>query len=158
LDDVPEALAVAADHASAVRHALDEYKRFVLGRKCAKETIELLIAGVAVMLRAHETDGAREARWIHHRHVDGHIEVGSARHTVGELELEIGQRLDECGIGLAGDVPIEDVLHLAHAKWATGVGAVGVDLLATALYLWCVLTCVCEGMQDEPLDARRFGH
>ena len=36
--------------------------------------------------------------------------------------------------------------------------AVDVDLLATTLDLWCVLACVCEGMQDEPLDARRFGH
>ena len=93
--------------------------------------------------------GQVEPRRVHHRHVDGHVEIGAARHAVAELQLVVGQRLDQRRIGLAGHVAVEDVLHLRHAERPARVGPVEIRLLAAALDLGRVLARVGEGVQDR---------
>src|SRR5262249_54968392 len=87
-----------------------------------------------------------------------HVKVGSARHAVSELQLEIGKGLDQGWIGFASDVAVKDVLDLRQSERPARIGFVEVYLLAPALYLGGILPGVREGVQDETLHAFRLRH
>src|SRR6185295_7258478 len=87
-----------------------------------------------------------------------HVEVRPARHAVPELQLEIGEGLDQSRISFAGDVTIKDVLDLSRSEWTARVGFVEVYLLAPAFYLGSVLAGVREGVKNEPLHAVGLRH
>jgi len=58
--DVPKALALAADHATSVRHADHEHELLVLAVECAEEADQFLFSGVSIVLRSDQADQAVE--------------------------------------------------------------------------------------------------
>src|SRR5258705_2842666 len=147
---MPEPVALAADHAASVRHAMHEHELLVPAGERAKEPKELVFTGIAVVLRPYQAHRAPEPHRIDHRHIDGHIEVGSAGHAVPELQLEISKGFDQGRIGLAGDVTVKDVLDLRQSERPARVGFVELDLLAPAFYLRRIFPGVSERMKNKP--------
>ncbi len=122
------------------------------------EAQQFLLAGIAVVLGPDQADWAFELVGVHHRHVDGHVEIGAARHCAAEFQLVVRQRLGHLGLGCAGLVAVEDALDRRERNGPLRVGPILVGDLAAALDLRRVLPRVGEGIEHQPLDAIGLGH
>src|SRR6516164_7560235 len=88
-----------------------------------EELYEVGKARDAVVFTAHDEGRYRDLLGIADRQIGAHIDIGSGRHRVVELEDGVGERLDDDVVGGAGMVALEDRTHEFAVDWTPVLGA-----------------------------------
>lgn len=85
------------------------YRKLLVGVRQAPEKLEQIVkAGDAVELAAHDDGGHGDSLRIDHRQPGAHVDVGARRHRIIKRENRVGEGLDHFFLGTARVIAVEN--------------------------------------------------